>query len=1122
MKFRFRCAYVAVWLFFATSVHAQTQNLFFQPPIYQGSGQTVTADLNADGKADLISADGTVLLGKGDGTFTVGTPLSVGGQNASNLIATGDFNGDGKPDILLVSSTTLYILLGKGDGTFQTAVSTILGASLDSVAVADFDGDGKLDVAATSAGNGLFLFLGKGDGTFKPGMLTTLPTATKTLVTVGDFNGDHKPDIAFAANGNGPGPGPMWVMLGKGDGTFQGPSASLPGVNGPLAIVAADFNGDGKLDLAVSGGAGGDGTVIALGNGDGSFQTPAAGLPTGGQLAVGDLNGDGKLDLVLNPRDGTIRSFLGNGDGTFAAKHDYYENFVAPSGNFRSLSTLVADFNGDGKLDVASNNLLLFGNGDGSLQGNVAFLSNIPGFPLLGRAASGDFNRDGSTDIAVVAGGSNVLILLNDGTGKFIAAHNYPMTLPATGSIVWLATSDLNHDGKLDLLFTTFDSSTGITNLDTMLGNGDGTFAAPVEVIPGIPWTLFSSVTTASVADFNGDHIPDLAVISQAGLTVFLGKGDGTFGSPTNFFAGSAPNSMVTGDFNNDGKIDVAVGSSAGLGILLGKGDGTFQPAAFSNSGSFSVGATADLRSNGKLDLITPGAISILLGNGDGTFQAPGAPVLGQVDGEPFVTVADVNGDGKPDLIASRGINVFLGNGDGTFGGPGEIVGGNAFGPGFNFILVTDFNGDGRPDLVFDLNTETTPLEGLATYLNVAGPVKPDFVMQSSPLLPAVVKPGSSTTTTVSVASANGFSAAVTLSCLGLPSGATCNFAPSSLPGGSGMSTLTISTVASTPQGTSFVTIVGTSTSLTHQRLLTLEVSTSAAVTTASLVPGTLSFQPLAVGTASAAQSIQLTNTGSADLNILGISVTGANQGDFAQTSSCSSPLFVGASCQISVTFTPTGMGARSAAISISDNATGSPQTVTLTGSGPDFSIQPPASSTATVTRGQTATYIVSLAAAAGFSQSVALTCSGAPAKSTCSVSPNSIAPSGASPVTATVTVSTTASSQVFPPSGFNGRRMTYRPIPFVLALAGMIILISVYLRRKEQRLRWVPVLALGTLVCIGITVASCGGGSSSGGGGGGGNTGTPAGTYTITVSASATSGSTTLTHATQLTLVVQ
>jgi VCBS repeat protein/HYDIN/CFA65/VesB family protein len=986
------------------------------------------------------------------------------------------------------------------------------------VAVADFDGDGKLDVAATSAGNGLFVFLGKGDGTFKPGMLTTLPTTTKTLVTVGDFNGDHKPDIALASGG---GPGRMWVMLGKGDGTFGGPGASLAGANAPSTIVAADVNGDGKLDLVVSGDGFGDGTVIALGNGDGSFQTPAAGLPTGGQLAVADLNGDGKLDLVLNPRDGTIRVFLGNGDGTFAVKHTYYDGFGGGS-----PSILIADFNGDGKLDVASNNFILFGSGDGSLQSNVAFLPNIPGFPLLGSAASGDFNRDGSTDIGVVAGGSNVLILLNDGTGKFVAAHNYPMVLPATAFIDWLATADLNHDGKLDLLFITFDVSTGISNLSTMLGNGDGTFAAPIEVIPGIPviapGSVPAKVTTTSVADFNGDHIPDLAVTSQTGLMIFLGKGDGTFGSPTTFFAGSGPNSMVTGDFNNDGNIDVAIGSSAGLAILLGKGDGTFQPAAFSNSGTFIVGATADLRSNGKLDLITPGVISILLGNGDGTFQAPGAPVLGLIDGEPFVTVADVNGDGKPDLIASRGINVFLGNGDGTFGAPVGIVGGTAFGPGSNFILVTDFNGDGRPDLVFDLNTELVPLEGLATYLNVAGPVKPDFVMQSSPLLPAVVKPGSSTTTTVSVASANGFSATVALSCLGLPGGATCNFAPSSVPGGSGMSTLTISTAASTPQATYFVTIVGTSTSLTHQRLLTLEVSTSAAVTTATVVPGTLSFSALPVGTASAAQSVQLTNTGSADLNISGISVTGTNKGDFAQTSSCPSLLSVGSGCQIFVTFTPTGMGGRSASLSISDNATGSPQMLTLTGSGPDFSVVPPASSTATVTPGQTATYMISLAPVAGFSQSVVLTCSGAPAKSTCSVSPSTIALSGTSSPTATVTVSTTASSQVFPPGGFDDRKMTYRPILFVLALAGVIIVIAVYLRRKDQRLRWVPVLAFGTLVCIGLTMTSCGGGSSGGGGGGGGTTGTPAGSYTITVSASATSGSTTLTHTTQLTMVVQ
>ncbi len=173
------CGFCLPVLLLVVCPTAHPQALFFQPPTYPGSGQTVTADFNGDGKPDLVSADGTVLLGKGDGTFTVGTPLSVGGQNAANLIATGDFNGDGKTDLLLVSpsSTILNIFLGKGDGTFQPVLTMNIGASLDSIVVADFNGDGKLDIAGLNAGAGLFVFLGNGSGTFAPapGSPSSLP-----------------------------------------------------------------------------------------------------------------------------------------------------------------------------------------------------------------------------------------------------------------------------------------------------------------------------------------------------------------------------------------------------------------------------------------------------------------------------------------------------------------------------------------------------------------------------------------------------------------------------------------------------------------------------------------------------------------------------------------------------------------------------------------------------------------------------------------------------------------------------------------------------------------------------------------------------------------------------------
>jgi hypothetical protein len=289
------------------------------------------------------------------------------------------------------------------------------------------------------------------------------------------------------------------------------------------------------------------------------------------------------------------------------------------------------------------------------------------------------------------------------------------------------------------------------------------------------------------------------------------------------------------------------------------------------------------------------------------------------------------------------------------------------------------------------------------------------------------------------------------------------------------------------------------------------------------LAPETLTFAQQASGTTSAAQGVTLRNTGNAQLVISGIAVAGANPGDFQQTNTCGSLLAAGANCQISVTFNPTGMGSRSAAISVSDNGTGSPQIVALTGIGPDFSLAASGSgATATVKAGQAATYTITVAPVGGFNQSVTLTCSGVPAKSMCSVSPNMISLNGTSATTATVTVSTTASAQGFPPAGVDTWRMTYRLMALALALLGVMIVMALYRWHKDQRLRWVPALAIAILVCIAMSVTSCGGGSSGGTGGGGGSTGTPAGSYTISVSASAMSGSTTLTHAKQLTLVVQ
>jgi uncharacterized repeat protein (TIGR01451 family) len=253
-----------------------------------------------------------------------------------------------------------------------------------------------------------------------------------------------------------------------------------------------------------------------------------------------------------------------------------------------------------------------------------------------------------------------------------------------------------------------------------------------------------------------------------------------------------------------------------------------------------------------------------------------------------------------------------------------------------------------------------------------------------------------------------------------------------------------------------------------------------------------VNFNALTVGGTTSPQVMTLTNKGGSPLTITSVGITGANAGDFAGTSACGSPVAAGASCQIKVTFTPTASGARTAALAVSDNAPGSPQSVALSGTGQGFSLAPKGSATATVAPGQTATYTVVVTPSGGFNQTVDLSCTGAPAQSTCTVS-SSVTLDGVNPSMATVSVVTTASAMGLtepvnaPP--FSGTVGLWLGVSGIL---GLCVLAT--LRRRGYARR--PQLICGvTLVCflsMGITMTACGGGGGSSGGGG-----THAGTYT-------------------------
>jgi len=329
----------------------------------------VSADFNGDGNPD-IAASGYVIsdtvgifLGNGDGTFTAFDTADT--QGTPFIMTTADFNGDGNNDLAVenASDKTLTILLGQGDGTFVDSGENppSVGTAVAFLSVSDFDGDGIVDIAV-ACGEELSVYLGDGDGTFDIGgaIPVTLPDESNfNGLTQADFNDDGIIDLAVTNNATGNDNDQIFILIGAGDGTFELQSDKPSTGAGPFMVSAADFNGDGVVDLVVSNfydGAGNTLTVL-LGNGDGTF-SEASGSPLTTEagpffLAVADLNGDGFVDISvsnLGDMDGTtVEIFLSNGDGTFTSAPGSPVTVGAAS-----FGLVAADFDGDGDIDLVS------------------------------------------------------------------------------------------------------------------------------------------------------------------------------------------------------------------------------------------------------------------------------------------------------------------------------------------------------------------------------------------------------------------------------------------------------------------------------------------------------------------------------------------------------------------------------------------------------------------------------------------------------------------------------------------------------------------------------------------------------------------------------------------------
>ena len=680
-------------------------------PAGNAPSSVAKADFNGDGAVDVAvtnAVDNTVsiFLGKQNSTFAPQVDYPTGETPVSVIVA--DFNGDGKLDLAIanVNGNSISVLLGNGDGTFQPHVDYATDFAPVSLATADLNNDHKPDLVASTQSLAVSVLLGHGDGTFGPyvsyqdaGGAGAGPAGT---VTLADFDGNGTPDIAVAV----PLDNAVSILLGRGNGTFH-TYVEYATPEEPSAVAAADFNRDGYLDLAVTA-ASANTVSILLGNGNGTFQRHVD-YPTGPYPAfvgVADFNGDGKLDLAVADANctyspcgfGSISILLGVGDGTFQPHVDY--------GTGTNPSFTITDVNRDGRLDLVIAHQtcieytpcgpgvvsVLLGNGDGTFPTTVPIA--IGGDP--GSAAAADFNGDGKLDLAIVNATSGLVsILLGNGNGTF----QTPMSYSAGSNPGAITVGDFNNDGKLDLAVTTSANAVAI-----LLGNGDGTFQAPQTSAAG---QLPSFIVTG---DFNRDGNLDLAVVNNAiygeGFSVLLGNGNGTFQAPVNYTAPFA-GGLVVGDFNGDGILDVVastgVASPGSIFLFLGTGNGQFAapvtvPADY--GGPITKG---DFNGDGHLDLAVTddcncAQLEVLLGNGDGTFQPPLTYATGTGPGS--IVVGEFTGNRKLDLatanILDGTVSIIPGNGDGTFRTHLDY----SIGYSPYLILPGDFNGDGTSDLL--------------------------------------------------------------------------------------------------------------------------------------------------------------------------------------------------------------------------------------------------------------------------------------------------------------------------------------------------------------------------------------------------------------------------------------
>ncbi len=795
------------------------------------AGITV-GDVNGDGRADVVVAYYNVLsrtssqmsiqslIGKGDGTFTAMTAATISVPTSLTLsglapVALGDLNGDGKLDIAALlqeqnsRSAGVFVVttaLGTGDGTFAALnvnspisanVSGVFDLSFNSagVQILDLNKDGKLDLEVDMNGL-LYVALGQGDNSFSAQVSSDFQGGY--AVAFADLNGDGYPDAVCGSAG-------LQVYLGKGDGTF-----AAPAINGqyaidiatPQGVVAADFDGDGVLDIAELGS---DYKEVSMffGNGDGTLHGALQlSLPTDSASFDTELENVLKAtarpysDLVVLNLGGTAPSLqtgLSDGKGNFS----YVPSLTAGLPvDFDFVEPVQADFNGDGQQDLlmagaAGELWVSLSNGDGTFATPLAI--NLPTLTCpLSYGAAGDLNGDGKQDIVVAYGGDSVCGGTTTVSGYFVIAgkgdgtFQTPVFFPSGTQLYSATLADVNLDGNLDLILDDVPTATSGTFLVTLQpGNGDGTFGAESTLLTNYV------VTDVKVADMNLDGNPDVLLaaeevygsdVTTAGLVLINGNGDGTFGNHSLIAGGNVFLQTQVADMNGDSIPDIEVSlytngaqpnTYYGFSTLLGLGDGGFS-APFNQLIPLNgvLPLVGNFYDDNAPDVVTTTfyGVDLFLGQG-GTTLTLGTSVPSVVYGssETFTAKVAASMSGRPALTGT--VSFYDGT---TLLGSAPVSGGSASFSTAALALGTHtvsavYSGDSN----FNRNTSGTVAVAVTS-------LAPAFALSSGSSALTLAQGANGIVPLTLTANAT-FSGPVNLTCTGAPNNASCGFSSNSV-----------------------------------------------------------------------------------------------------------------------------------------------------------------------------------------------------------------------------------------------------------------------------------------------------------------------------------------------------